>query len=97
MKHSHEGPGLSPLRALPLIGDSFICDKGPTCDRCRGCGHVCEAHPLRPAHGDALVKDGCPCGAPGMPCRDARRAPIVVTIPVHGWPHRVVCRVKEDA
>ena len=35
------------------------------CEKCHGCGWVCENHPDRPWGG--LVPGGCECGA-GMPC-----------------------------
>jgi len=82
---------LETLRSMPSLGIMFTCDRGADCDRCHGCGLVCEAHPYVPAHGNTLVHGGCGCGARGLTCQEARRIPIVVTIRVRGWPHRVMC------
>jgi hypothetical protein len=58
-----------PLRS---ITEAFRCSA--TCQRCRGTGHVCEAHPEHVWGG--IDYAGCQCGAPGMPCPEGLAAAL---------------------
>lgn len=85
---------LTALRSMTTIGDNFTCERGPECTRCHGCGVVCEAHPHTPRTG--LVRESCTCGAAGMPCRTARRMPVVIDLRVGKFWHRIPCRTAES-